>query len=133
MEGTKYWRQLLDIQEQADIFLYSIGAVNAGVPSRVHSDGYLDKKDYQELEHLKVVGDIATVFFREDGTYDNIPLNQRASGPSLDLFKSKYGICVVSGLAKVRGLHVALAGKLMTELIVDQPTAQELVNKFTRE
>jgi deoxyribonucleoside regulator len=126
-------RQLLDIQDQADILLYSIGAVNAGVPSRVHSDGYLDKKDYQELENLNVVGDIATVFFKENGTYDNIPLNLRASGPNLDLFKKKHGICVVSGLAKVQGLQAALNGKLMTELIVDQPTAQELIKKFIGE
>lgn len=123
-------KQLLEIQAKADILLYSIGAVNAGVPSRVHSDGYLDKKEYQELANLNVIGDIATVFFKEDGTFDNIPLNLRASGPNLTLFKEKYGICVVSGLAKVRGLNAALKGKLMSELIIDEPTARELVKKY---
>ncbi|MEX2162529.1 MAG: sugar-binding domain-containing protein [Anaerolineales bacterium] len=120
-------QRLLNLYEAADLLLYSIGAVKAGIPSHVYSGGYLEKMDYAELEKDKVAGDIATVFFREDGSSDNIPLNKRASGPNLDLFRRKYGICVVSGLAKVRGLLAALRGRMMTELIVDEPTARALV------
>jgi len=123
-------KRILDLQNQADLLLYSIGAVNSGIPSRVHSDGYLDKRDYQELEQLNVAGDVATVFFRDDGSFNNIPLNQRASGPNLSLLKEKHGICVVSGLAKVRGLCSALRGGLIKELIVDEPTALELVRTY---
>jgi DNA-binding transcriptional regulator LsrR (DeoR family) len=93
----------------------------------VYSGGYLERTDYAELEKDRVAGDIATVFFREDGSWDNIPLNKRASGPNLDLFHRKYGICVVSGLAKVRGLHAALSGRMMSELIIDEPTARALM------
>lgn len=123
-------RRILDLQQKADLLLYSIGAVNAGIPSHVYSGGYLDETDYQNLERYQIAGDIATVFFREDGTIENIPINERASGPNLELFRNKYGICVVSGLAKVRGLHAALRGKLMSELIVDEPTARFLVEKY---
>ncbi|MBN2044355.1 MAG: hypothetical protein JW757_04975 [Anaerolineales bacterium] len=123
-------RRILDLQSRADLLLYSIGAVNAGIPSHVYSGGYLSESDYKILEEYKIAGDIATVFFKEDGSFENIPINQRASGPNLDLFQSKHGICVVSGLAKVRGLHAALKGKLMSELIVDEPTARALVNQF---
>jgi deoxyribonucleoside regulator len=70
------------------------------------------------------------VFFKEDGSFNNIPMNLRASGPDLNLFRSKYGVCVVSGIAKVKGLHAALKGKLMTELIVDEPTARKLLEIF---
>lgn len=121
-------QRLLALQERADVLLYSIGAVKAGIPSHVYSGGYLEKPDYAELEKDRVAGDIATVFFREDGSWDNIPLNKRASGPNLDLFRRKYGICVVSGLAKVRGLLAALRGRMMTELILDEPTARALVS-----
>jgi len=120
-------QRLLDLQNQADILLYSIGAVNAGVPSHVYNAGYLEKADYLEFKRLGLVGDIATVFFREDGSYHNIPMNNRTSGPDLKLFKEKYGICVVSGFAKVRGLAAALKGKLIKELILDEPTARYLV------
>jgi len=119
--------RLLDLQNKADLLLYSIGSVNAGIPSHVYSGGYLEKRDIHELEKEGLVGDIATVFFREDGSFNNIAINNRASGPSLDLFQKKYGVCVVSGLAKVRGLFAALKGGLMKELIVDEPTARRLV------
>jgi deoxyribonucleoside regulator len=123
-------RRLLDLQKTADFLLYSIGAVNAGIPSHVYSGGYLEKKDYLELEKEGLVGDIATVFFRQDGSFNNILLNDRASGPDLELFQKKYGICVVSGLAKVKGLYAALRGGLIKELILDEPTARYLVDNY---
>jgi DNA-binding transcriptional regulator LsrR (DeoR family) len=120
-------QRLLDLQRQADILLFSIGAVDAGVPSHVYNAGYLEKADYIEFEKQKLAGDIATVFFRDDGSYHNIPINDRTSGPDLALIQKKYGICVVSGFAKVKGLAAALKGGLITELIVDEPTARNLV------
>ncbi|HTX80349.1 MAG TPA: sugar-binding domain-containing protein [Longilinea sp.] len=123
-------KRLLDLQNKADLLLYSIGAVKAGVPSHVYSGGYLNRNDYVELEKEGLVGDIATVFFRKNGSFDNIPINERASGPNLELFKNKRGICVVSGLAKVRGLYSALKGHLISELIIDEPTARNLVENY---
>jgi len=123
-------KRILELQKRADLLLHSIGAVRSGVPSHVYSGGFLEEKDYQELRRLDIAGDIATVFFRRDGSFHNIPLNQRASGPDLDLIKEKRAICVVSGLAKAAGLHAALSGGLVKELIVDEPTARLLVNKY---
>lgn len=120
-------RRLLDLQKQADLLLYSIGAINAGVPSHVYSAGYLEHSDFQELKRLRLAGDIATVFFREDGSFDNIPINERTSGPGLELFQRKHGLCVVSGFGKVKGLSAALKGGLISELIIDEPTARNLV------
>lgn len=118
-------RRILALQQRADVLLYSVGAVQSGVPSHVYSGGYLESADYAELEASGVAGDIATVFFRADGSFDNIPLNARASGPDLALFRSaQRGICVVSGLGKAEGLRGALLGGLMTDLIVDEPTAR---------
>lgn len=120
-------QRLLDLQSQADILLYSIGAVESGVPSHVYNAGYLEKTDYLEIKRLRLAGDIATVFFREDGSYKDIPMNDRTSGPDLELFQKKYGICVVSGFAKVKGLAAALKGRLISDLILDEPTARHLV------
>ena len=125
-------RRLLDLQKQADMLLYSIGAINAGVPSHVYSAGYLEHSDFQELKRLRLAGDIATVFFREDGSFDNIPINERTSGPALELFQRKHGLCVVSGFGKVKGLSAALKGGLISELIIDEPTARNLVEKSTQ-
>ena len=126
-------KRLLDMQKKADILLYSIGAVNSGIPSRVYIGGYLNQRDYRELNHMKIAGDIATVFFRDDGSFDEIPINMRASGPDLSLIQEKYGICVVSGFGKLKGLYAALRGKLMSELILDEPTAKKLVDDYLRD
>ena len=123
-------QRLSKMIQRADLLIYSIGAVGARIPSHVYVGGYLEKKDFQELRRVGAVGDIATVFFRADGSYDNIPLNARASGPDLSLFqKAKHALCVVSGLGKVAGLRAALKGRLMNELIVDEPTATELLKQ----
>ena len=121
------WRKEIN---KADLLVYSIGSAVAAQPSYVYAAGYLEPRDYRELKTQNVAGDIATVFFREDGSFDGIPLNSRASGPDLSLFqKAKHALCVVSGLGKVKGLRAALRGRLMNELIVDEPTAHAILNE----
>lgn len=120
-------RRILELQTRADILLYSIGAVTAGVASHVYTGGYLEPDDLAELEREGVVGDIATVFFRADGSYRDIPINARASGPDLHLFReAKNAICVVSGRGKIAGIRAALVGRYLKKLIIDEPTAREL-------
>jgi deoxyribonucleoside regulator len=127
------WRErsigrILEMQQRADILLYSIGAVQAGVPSHVYTGGYLEREDLAELEQQRVAGDVATVFFRADGTYRDIPINARTSGPDLELFqKAEHALCVVSGKGKAAGLHAALVGGYLNTLIVDEPTAREVL------
>lgn len=122
-------RNILKLQEEADVLLYSIGSVNSGVPSHVYSSEYLSQDDLQLLRTEGVVGDLATVFYRTDGSYEDIEINGRSSGPPLSLYKRvKRAICVVSGRSKVPGLHAALQAGYIGELIVDEPTARTLIN-----
>ena len=118
---------------QADLLVYSIGAAHGSLPSYVYVGGYLEADDFREIDRQHLVGDIATVFFRENGSFNNIALNARASGPDLSLVqRAKYTVCIVSGLGKVNGLRAALQGKLMRELIVDEPTAHASVARIDR-
>ncbi|MGM9322798.1 sugar-binding transcriptional regulator [Deinococcus aquaticus] len=121
-------RHVLDLQEGADVLLYSVGAAGANLPSHVYVAGYLDPADQQALTEQGVAGDIATVFFRADGTFGGIPMNARSSGPDLTLTqRATQSICIVSGLGKVQALRAALAGQLMNTLIVDEITARDLL------
>jgi len=123
-------QRILKMQQRADILLYSLGAVDSGMPSHVYSDGYLEERDFTNLKKRNVVADLATVFFSEDGSYKGIPLNARSSGPDLVLYrKVPHAICVVSGRPKVPALHCALAGRYMNDLIVDEPTARLLLKR----
>ena len=130
---TALWRERsvqrqVGLQQRADILVFSIGAPAAKVPSQIHSGGYLDADDLQALARDGAVGDIATVFFRSDGSYRDIELNARTSGPDLELFcRAQHSICVVSGLGKVDGVRAALRGGFMNTLIIDEPTARLLL------
>ena len=121
-------KRIVDLQKRASVLLYSIGAIHSSVPSYVYEAGFLDAKDRKELGRQKAVGDIATVFFREDGSYGDIPLNARASGPDLGVMRrAAHAVCVVAGRSKVRALEGALQGGLLSELIVDEPSARLLL------
>lgn len=121
-------RRVLDVQRQMDIVLFGLGSPSAAVPSHVYSTGYLDDTDLGELRDAGVVGDLATVFFRADGSHEGIPINERASGPDLDFLRSvARRICVVAGASKVDAVRGALAGGYVTDLVIDSNSARLLI------
>jgi hypothetical protein len=121
-------KRILDIQSSMDVALFGLGTLNAEVPSQVYSAGYLHDADIESLRHDQIVGDIATVFFRGDGSFDDIQLNLRSSGPSLEVIrKVPRRICVIAGVSRIPSLRGALAGKLITDLIIDDGTARALL------
>ena len=114
-------RRILSIQAKADLALFSVGAVGADVPSQVHVGGYLSPAELGRLHRAGVVGDIATVFYRADGTTTGIELNSRASGPPLDdLRRIPNRLCVAVGGGKAAALAAALEGGYITHLLADQ-------------
>jgi deoxyribonucleoside regulator len=113
-------RRILDIQAKADLALFSVGAVRADVPSQVHVGGYLSPNDLHRLHRAGVVGDIATVFYRSDGSTSDIELNSRASGLALDRLKQiPTRLCLAVGAGKAEALAAALAGGYITHLLAD--------------
>ncbi len=127
------WRErsisrVLEMQKTLDVIVFGLGSPFAGVPSHVYIGGYLDDDDFAQLRATGAVGDIATVFYREDGTTDGIPLNERSSGPALDVLRGiARRVCVVSGESKLQSLRGALAAGLVTDLIVDSGTARKIL------
>lgn len=130
------WRErstmrLLEAQRHVDIALFGIGSPFAEIPSHVYAGGYLEEVDYDALSKLNVVGDVATVFFRADGSDSAIPLNKRSSGPDLRTFRLiPRRICAVAGLSKLDGVRGALAANLITDLVIDERTARELLVEY---
>jgi len=128
------WRErsvqrVLDVQRRADIALFGVGAVTGGLPSHVYSAGYLDEEDTRRLHDEGVVGDVCTVFLRADGSYQDIELNRRASGPTpSELHRIRRRVCAVAGENKVVPLRAALAAGVVTDLVIDELTAETLVS-----
>ena len=121
-------RRVIDLHSKMDVALFGLGSPFAAVPSRVYIGEYLEPFDFTSLGASKVVGDVATVFYREDGSSDNIPMNDRGSGPSLSILRrTSRRVCVVSGVTKLPALRGALAAGIVTDLIVDETTARSLL------
>ena len=121
-------RRLLDLQARMDVAVFGVGSPFAEVPSRVYIGGYLGANDYRSLKEDRVVGDVATVFYRADGSSEDIALNARGSGPRLQtLQRVPRRVCVASGNQKVASLKGALAAGLVTDLVIDESLARKLV------
>lgn len=121
-------RRILDMQARMDVVVFSTGSAGSRVPSHVYSGGYLEDEDLTQLGEQGVVGDIATVFFRADGSSDGIALNERATGPGLEqLRRVPRRLCIVSGVSKLASLRGALRAGTVTDLVVDEATARALV------
>lgn len=121
-------RRVRELSSRADIVLYSIGTPDAN--SYIYRAGYVEDSELTALRSDGVVGDIATVFFRADGSYEDIQMNQRSTGPALSgLSSHPYSICVVAGANKLPALRGALQGGFMNTLVLDEGTAQRLARE----
>ncbi|AZC15137.1 sugar-binding domain-containing protein [Microbacterium sp. ABRD28] len=120
-------RRVLEMQASLDLAVFGVGSPFAEVPSHVYQGGYLDAEDYRALSREHVVGDVATVFYRADGSSDGIPLNERATGPDFSVLRrAPRRVGIVAGRAKVPSLRGALRAGLITDVILDESTARDL-------
>lgn len=135
--GTKeaMWRErstrrVLGIQAKADVAVFGVGSPFAEVPSRVYLGGYLDASDVESLARDGVVGDVATVFYRADGSTDGVAINRRTTGPDLArLRRIPRRLCAVSGVQKLPSLRGALAAGVVTDLVLDDALARALLER----
>ncbi len=120
--------RVLDLQRQADVALFSVGALSGEVPSHVYSAGYLEPEDMESLREEGVVGDVCTVFLREDGSYSDLILNERATGPTPgELQVIPRRLCAAAGDGKARAIRAALLAGVATHLVIDERTARSLI------
>jgi len=114
------------LADGADIAIFSIGVPDAD--SYVYRAGYVEDDELAALRADGVVGDIATMFFRADGSYDDIAMNRRSSGPRLaTLANHTHSVCLVAGEKKLEGVLGALRGRFLNTLVIDEPTAEALM------
>lgn len=121
-------RHLLQLRARADFAVFGVGATQGTLASEVYRAGYLRATDARELGRQRVVGDVCTVFLRQDGSYEDIEINTRASGPTpRELARIPRRMCVVVGEHKVPALVGALSAGVVTDLVIDARTAAALL------
>jgi DNA-binding transcriptional regulator LsrR (DeoR family) len=130
------WRErsvqnVLDLRRRLDLAVFGVGCLQARVPSRVYSAGYLDPAEVAELIADGVVGDVCTVLLREDGSYADIPLNERATGLTpAELLKVPRRICVVADPSRAPAVVGALRAGVATDLVLDEGTARAVLDRL---
>lgn len=120
-------QRTLDWHQRIEVALFSVGTFVGDPLSALYISDYLQPSDYAEIQANGVIGDIANMFIRADGTFADIDMNGRACGPDLQLLKkADRSICVVSGHNKLGVIHAALTNRFVTDLILDESTARRL-------
>ena len=113
-------KPVLMAQRALDVAIFGVGSLTGPVSSHVYVGGYLDDKDRRCLHDERVVGDVCTVFLREDGSWKDIEINTRATGLHPDeLRRLERRLCVAAGAAKARAVLGALRARVATNLVVD--------------
>lgn len=123
-------RGVLSVQRAADIALFGVGAFGGSIPSHVYAGGYFDGAQVARLRAEGIVGDMCTVMIREDGTWADLDVNRRATGPTpAELVKVGRRVCVASGVHRAAALRGALQTGVITDLVVGSDLAELLVER----
>ncbi|MGO1590468.1 MAG: sugar-binding transcriptional regulator [Ancrocorticia sp.] len=129
------WRErsistVREVGRNADLAVFGVGAFSAPVASHVYAAGYLTNKDMTSLRSDGVVGDVCTVFVRTDGSYSDLEINSRASGPTpAELKKIPRRLCVAAGPAKAQALIGVLRSGAATDLVLDDECAARVLEE----
>ncbi|MDR3070746.1 MAG: transcriptional regulator [Propionibacteriaceae bacterium] len=122
-------RTIRDLHSRLDIAIFGVGCVNARVPSRVYSGGYIDPESMRQLSADGVVGDVCTVLLRQNGSWQDIDLNRRASGMTpAELRRIPRRLCVAADPSRAAAILGALRAGTVTDLILDEGTARSVVD-----
>lgn len=122
-------RRVLEMQRRCRLAVFGVGAFDSEVPSQVHASGYLTDEDLAQLRSDGAVGDVCTVFLRADGSWRDVRMNTRSSGPSPAALASiPRRVLVASGARKAVPLRAALRANCATDLVFDEATAARLLS-----
>ena len=124
-------KRVLSVVRRASLAVFGVGALdalNGALPSQVYEGGHLTARDQAVLRRQNVVGDVCTVLLRADGSWRDVALNARATGPTpAQLARIPRRLCVAAGTGKARALLAALRARTATDLIVDDATARAVL------
>lgn len=120
-------RACLDERAKLDVAIFGVGSMKGRVPSHVYTAGYLTPEDLAHAQAQGAIGDVCTVLLREDGTYADLSLNARATGPTpAELQRIPRRLCVCGDPSRARVVMGALRAGVATDLVCDDVTLRAL-------
>jgi DNA-binding transcriptional regulator LsrR (DeoR family) len=122
--------------DRVNIAVSGIGALSPEIlstSSTYYKAGYIKDEDLEILKRNQVVGDIFAHFFDIEGRICDAELEQRIVGMSVEqLRRVRHSIGVAGGLHKSAAILGTLRGNLITVLITDDKTAQDLLARDSK-
>jgi deoxyribonucleoside regulator len=120
----------LELARRADVTLTSVGVV--GDDSLLLSEGFLDRSAMDRLVSAGAVGEILGHYYDARGTAVADPALLTVGLSLDDLRRSHRVIAVAAGSRKAAAVAAAVAGGIVTEIVVDSELADTLLEQLGR-
>lgn len=127
LRETRGIKETIDMAQQVNVALLGIGTTDSEFSSLVLS-GLLTKTEVEIMRKNGVVGDIASNYFKIDGTpYQDTFLDRMIAIRYDDLKRIPVRIGIAGGHAKINAIIGALNSKLINYLVTDSITARSII------
>jgi DNA-binding transcriptional regulator LsrR (DeoR family) len=122
--------QMLDSAKKAKIYIVGIGSTQSN--AHVHETGLIEESTWQTMIDKKAVGDFMGEFLDKDGKKTKDKSNDLSLGLTAKDIKGKKVIAIVGGKLKGIATLAALRTKTITDLIIGEESAQQLIKNMGR-
>jgi DNA-binding transcriptional regulator LsrR (DeoR family) len=123
--GQKSVGKIVALAEQADLYMLGIGS--CGPEASSFESGQVTRSEMDALQAAGAVGDLLGRFFDRSGKVVDCEFNERILGLELDALRGRQVTAIAGGEGKRAAIEGALKMGVITTLITDEGTAQELV------
>lgn len=128
LKDVKGIKETIDLGKMVDVALLGIGTTIKEYSS-YYLSGLLTDREIDVFINHGVVGDIASNYFKLDGTpYHDAFLNRVITISMDDLKRIPIRLAIVGGSAKVNAVIGALNSDLVNYLVIDSTTARQILS-----
>ncbi len=115
-------QQVLELVRECELCIVGIG--DLGPNTHLHRTRSVTSDELATLRRAGAVGELAGCFVASDGKPVTGEMNERAVGATLDDLRGRDVLAVAGGAYKAEAIAAALHTGVITELIIDEATAQ---------
>ncbi len=119
-------RRVRALAARADLTLVGVGQMDRNAQQFI--DGFISREELYELMRAGAVGEVVGWSFDEAGRILDTGANLRLTSVPHQPGADRLVVGVAVGPAKVRPIHAALRGRILTGLITDEATARALLD-----
>ncbi len=119
--------QMLDYAKSASIYIVGIGSIESN--SHVHETGLIEESTWNTMLEKNAVGDFMGCFMDKNGNKINDQSNDLSLGLSTNDIQGQQVVAIVGGPKKGLATLAALKTNSITDLIINEESAKQLLQK----